>query len=271
MYQEWFDKIIKEQKLQKPEFLTTLAEIIEQKNKCCPNKRLPLHINDFVDYIINEDKIMQLLYVLFVMVPEQTTLNNDKLNTYKNKVNRDGWTILHLYARFANNSDILILQEILKRPLNINIQEPAGWTALMIACRHSNIDSSVETVKILLDAKCDVNLKNKDEWTALMIACRYSNTDSSLETVKILLDANCDINLQNKDEWTALMMACHYSNTDSSLETVKILLNANCDVNLQNNEDLTALMIAVKYANTTSNLETVKLLNDARIKLIKKY
>ena len=41
----------------------------------------------------------------------------------------------------------------------INEQNEKGWTALMLACRNSNIYSSFDTVKILLEHGSDVNIK----------------------------------------------------------------------------------------------------------------
>ena len=95
-----------------------------------------------------------------------------------------------------------------------------------------------------------------------MIACRYSNTESNLETVKLLLNCpNIDTNKQSNGGWTALMIACGYSNTDSNLETVKLLLNCpNIDINKQSNGGWTALMLSCKYYNNSSSMKTIELL-----------
>lgn len=45
----------------------------------------------------------------------------------------------------------------------------------------------------------NINLKNNNGETALMLASKYSNTDSSIETVKILIDYGANVNLQDKN------------------------------------------------------------------------
>jgi hypothetical protein len=56
-----------------------------------------------------------------------------------------------------------------------------------------------------------------------MMACRYSNTDSTIETVKLLLNHNdIDVNLfENKYKHNALILLC--KNIPDQLEIVKLL------------------------------------------------
>lgn len=81
------------------------------------------------------------------------------------------------------------MQEIIEDdPETVNSVNSLGWSALMIACRNSSTYSSVDAVKILLNAGADVNLTNLKGETALDLACLYSGSDSNIETVKLLID-----------------------------------------------------------------------------------
>jgi len=117
-----------------------------------------------------------------------------------------------------------------KEGKSLDSKNTEGWTALMLACRNSNVGNKeigLEIVKVLLKGGADPNLKNNKGWTALMHASRNSNTDSSIETVELLLSpkgGKADPNLKNNDGNTALMFASRYSNKESSIETVELLL-----------------------------------------------
>ncbi len=87
----------------------------------------------------------------------------------------------------------------------------------MLAARNSRIDSSNETVKILLEHGANVNLQNKDGYTALMSAAQYSKTSSSNETVKILLEYGANKNMKNIDNKSAEDV----SEMDSTIELIK--------------------------------------------------
>ena len=106
--------------------------------------------------------------------------------------------LLHLCAL---NGNISLLKHLIKKGININLQDEAGETALMTASQYSNVSSSsIETVKLLLDYGADFNLQNKFGQTALMLAPTY-------ECKNLLLYYDADYNLQNNQEYTALMLA----------------------------------------------------------------
>jgi hypothetical protein len=119
----------------------------------------------------------------------------------------------------------------------------------MMASRHSNNDSNIETVKLLLEHGANPNLKDIDRWTALMMASRHSNNDSNIETVKLLLEHGLNPNLKDNDGWTALIYASKYSNNGSNIETVKLLLEHGANPNLKGNYGWTALMYALLQLN----------------------
>ncbi|AVL95155.1 ankyrin repeat protein [Moumouvirus australiensis] len=124
---------------------------------------------------------------------------------------------------------------------------------------HQKIINYLENNKNLRE----INHKNEEGWTALMIACRNSNIWSSIETVKLLLKFGADVNLQEKEDgWTALMLASTHSNDDSNIETVKLLLDYSSDPNIKDNNGYTILEYVSRQINRTSNLKTLLLLID---------
>ena len=149
---------------------------------------------------------------------------------------------------------------IIADPTILNKKNTKGWTALMLACRNSQTDSSESTVRMLIDAGADVNLQDNDEWTALMMAARYSRIDSSESTIRMLIDAGAKLNLKNIDGWTALITACICSKTDSTESTVRMLIDAGADLNIQNNDGWTALIMSCKFSKTDSTESTVRIL-----------
>ena len=88
---------------------------------------------------------------------------------------------------------------------------------------HSNKDSNIETVKLLLENGADPNIQDDKGKTALMKSCRYANTDSNIETVKLLLNVdNINVNIiTNDNKYNALMLLCIYN--PNQHETVKLL------------------------------------------------
>ena len=158
------------------------------------------------------------------------------------------------------NGNSIIKNYILSNRDEIDKKNAKEQTALMIAAQYFDTDSSLETVKILLENNADVNLTDIDGWTALMVAVGYSNNKiNTFEIVKLLLEKGANVNLVGEDGWTALMMAAQDPNRTINLETVKLLLEKGANVNLKNVNGWTALMIAAN-SNSKNSLEIVRLL-----------
>ena len=131
----------------------------------------------------------------------------------------------------------------------------------MHACRYSNTDSNIETVKMLLEYGPDINEKDNYGSSSLLYACDNLDSNSNIETVKILLENGADIDTKdiiNGD--TALILTCMTSYKDSNIEIVKLLLENGADPNLKNNNGSTALMMSCRHDTADSNLGIIKLL-----------
>ena len=79
---------------------------------------------------------------------------------------------------------------IIKNNLSeINAVNDRGRTALHLACCNSNTVSTIECVKLLIDANADVNIKDDDGYTALY----YASIKNHNETIDILVRAGANI------------------------------------------------------------------------------
>ena len=82
-----------------------------------------------------------------------------------------GWTPL-MFA--ASEGNIAIVDALLSRGADVDMQSDSGETALMLAVRQEHM----ETVKkLLIEAEANVNLKNNGGKTALTIALENNQRD----------------------------------------------------------------------------------------------
>jgi ankyrin repeat protein len=86
----------------------------------------------------------------------------------------------------------------------------------------SKIESSLETISLLLESGADVSAKDHSGTSALHTAARWNNT----QAMKLLLKYRPDINALNKDLYSALGFAA----TEGNLEAVHILLAAGAKI-----------------------------------------
>jgi len=136
--------------------------------------------------------------------------NPHKKYKCSNNIKSTGFQLIHKLTMLTRKNpdafDILI-DYLNENPSTINNINDEGWTALMLAVRNSNIDSSEKTVQMLLENGADPNIQDNTGWTSLMMAVRYSNTDSSEKTVQMLLENGADTNIKNNAGYISLMMA----------------------------------------------------------------
>ena len=204
----------------------------------------------------------RLKYRKFGKVTDEHMIDFIKHSKEKNSKSSVKWTILHViakYGKWLKNETIQYVIDNVNANL-INKKTVNGFTALMLACRHSNDMSSEAIVKILIANGANVNLQNDTGVTALHFAVANCANNSTLGTVKLLLDANCDVNLcEVINSITPLMSACEYSGKTSNNKAVKLLIEAKCDLNMINLDGETALMISMR----NSNIKLANLLIDS--------
>jgi ankyrin repeat protein len=168
------------------------------------------------------------------------------------------------FVRSAAEDDQKALDLFFAAGFNVNTQNTAGKTALMVACERGK--SSL--VKQLLDRKADPNLAGRDGATALILAAQNDQPD----IVKILLQNRAEPDKEDNNGWTALSTAAYRgsarcvqiladrSKTDLSRgllfatlsehkDVLKILLDYGAEVDSRSSDGRTPLMLAASKGN----------------------
>lgn len=154
-----------------------------------------------------------------------------------------GKALIHI---LANEGNYMLLERALKAckdPIDLEIEDVNGQTALNIAARNGHL----EIVQLLLSLKpstsdpkfkqVDVNHADRDGWSPLRSASWGGHT----EVVKLLIDQPfCAIDLADKEERTALRAAAWSGHED----ILKILIKAGADVNSVDKQGRTSLIAA---------------------------
>jgi hypothetical protein len=154
----------------------------------------------------------------------------------------------------AEHGTLEIVEKLLMKGADVNLQDNKGFTALMVAVHYGRL----EIVEKLIEVGANRNLQIIEGYTALMLAVQ----NGRLDIVEKLLEKAADPDLQNNEGITALMIAVELGR----LEIVEKLLEKGADPDLESNEGLTALMQANYYKQAGRNpsvyLEIIKLLEN---------
>uniref|UniRef100_A0A182JQK4 ANK_REP_REGION domain-containing protein n=1 Tax=Anopheles christyi TaxID=43041 RepID=A0A182JQK4_9DIPT len=156
-----------------------------------------------------------------------------------------GKALIHILANEGNHTLLERALNACKDPIDLEIEDLNGQTALNIAARNGH----QEIVKLLLTYKqplrdgtgryrmIDVNHADRDGWTPLRSASWGGHT----EVVKLLIERGvCAIDRADKEGRTALRAAAWSGNED----IVKILIEAGANVNSIDKQGRTSLIAA---------------------------
>uniref|UniRef100_A0A182NZZ3 ANK_REP_REGION domain-containing protein n=1 Tax=Anopheles epiroticus TaxID=199890 RepID=A0A182NZZ3_9DIPT len=156
-----------------------------------------------------------------------------------------GKALIHILANEGNHTLLERALNACKDPIDLEIEDLNGQTALNIAARNGH----QEIVKLLLTYKqplrdgtgryrmIDVNHADRDGWTPLRSASWGGHT----EVVKLLIETGvCAIDRADKEGRTALRAAAWSGNED----IVKILIEAGANVNSIDKQGRTSLIAA---------------------------
>lgn len=161
-----------------------------------------------------------------------------------------GKALIHILANEGNHVLLERALKACKDPIDLEIEDTSGQTALNIAARNGHIN----IVQLLLGLKrtlavqqtssasanikeVDVNHADRDGWTPLRSASWGGHT----EVVKLLIDQPlCAIDLADKEERTALRAAAWSGHED----ILKILIKAGANVNSVDKQGRTSLIAA---------------------------
>ncbi|XP_008552920.1 putative ankyrin repeat protein RF_0381 [Microplitis demolitor] len=132
-----------------------------------------------------------------------------------------GWTFVHIAA---DTSDEELLDYLLKKKANLNINNDDWGTPLHIAVTRENI----KIVKRLIENGADINSpRGSFVWTPLHTAIENLNT----EAIKLLIDKGADVNAACDDEIRTGCTPLHLAIETNNEEIVKLLMKKNVDVN----------------------------------------
>lgn len=163
--------------------------------------------------------------------------------------NNGSVALSYAIASITTFASLNTLKVIIDAKADLNIPNGSGVTPLMIAI----LKSRVSMVKMLIDAGANINLQTKNGDTALMVAVSNDNI------LQLLIDAKADLNIQDCDGNTVLSLAVRNSHPSA----VKMLIDAGANINIQNNLGSTPLSIAA----TTNDIKSIKLLLNAKADL----
>ncbi|KAH8659968.1 putative ankyrin repeat protein [Xylariales sp. PMI_506] len=172
-----------------------------------------------------------------------------------------GGSILHIAARLDRFSVIEVLLKQDPRPeLNAiydddaPIEDEAGCTALLIACKNK----AIKSLELLLKAGADLRIKNTQtgEDAVGMLLSSDSDPKETEECLKMLLSEKGKIDTAHIDEKGDTLL--HKIGTMTSVALVQLLVEAGVPVDLENKDGFTPLAIAARH----NNLPVVKYLVD---------
>lgn len=156
-----------------------------------------------------------------------------------------GKALIHILANDGNHHLLERALNACKGPIDLEIEDYNGQTALNIAARNGHLD----VVKLLLNfsqpcndgtgrmKRIDVNHADRDGWTPLRSASWGGHT----EVVKLLIaHPACKIDLADKEGRTALRAAAWSGHED----ILKILIEHGADVNSVDRQGRTSLIAA---------------------------
>ncbi|KAM9778884.1 kinase D-interacting substrate of 220 kDa B isoform 1-T1 [Syngnathus typhle] len=210
---------------------------------------------------------------------ENLTALRDHLDRFKEVDGRsdNGQTPLMLAAE---QGSLEIVQELIRRGANVNLDDVDCWSALISAAKEGH----VEVAKELLENSAYIEHRDVGGWTALMWASYKGRVDVAqllleqganpnttgqqysvypiiwasgrghADVVKLLLDSGAKVNCSDKYGTTSLIWAARKGH----LDCVMHLLENGADVDQDGANSMTALIVAVKGGFTNVVKELLK-------------
>ncbi|XP_053731758.1 KN motif and ankyrin repeat domain-containing protein 1-like isoform X2 [Synchiropus splendidus] len=160
------------------------------------------------------------------------------LHHIANLADGNGNTALH-YS--VSHSNFAVVRKLLETGVcNVNQQNKAGYTPVMLAALAAVETPADLTVLELLFSEGDINAKaGQAGQTALMLAVSHGK----LDIVGALLAQGASVNLQDDEGSTALMCACEHRHANI---VRNLLAQSDCDTSLTDSDNSTALSIALE-------------------------
>ncbi|XP_065896236.1 ankyrin repeat domain-containing protein 6-like [Dysidea avara] len=102
----------------------------------------------------------------------------------------------------SNPTHLKVIEILLEQGADVNAQNAAGDSALMLACKNNHLD----LIKMLAERnQTNIHLTNQDGDTALHVAC----AKHLKQAIPILLACNASVILKNRSGHTPIFTACN--------------------------------------------------------------
>lgn len=131
--------------------------------------------------------------------------------------------------------------ELIKAGANVNFENSAGRTPLMLAAINGNIELTAALIKAGANVKENITIEESPHFLAAEF-----NHDKVLE---LLLDAGAPVNETDDDENTILFYVINqnsYDKNDRILNCIRLLVSRGVSINAENNDNETVLLKAAK-------------------------
>nr|XP_029708093.1 ankyrin-3-like [Aedes albopictus] len=110
-----------------------------------------------------------------------------------------------------------MVQLLIGKGADINVQNTDGWSALHYAVYHKRIDIT----NLLIDKGINVNCRSKSKWNALHIACN----NGDVELAKLLIKNGAELLMRTNEDKTALDIAVSRGYTEIAIILIENLIN----------------------------------------------
>ncbi|MGK5093970.1 ankyrin repeat domain-containing protein [Deltaproteobacteria bacterium TL4] len=145
-----------------------------------------------------------------------------------------------IFQETLQKGDLLLLQSLIQKGVNINQLDDHGETLLIRAA----FSGQKELIEKLLQLKADPNITASNTMmTPLMWAAYRGESD----ILRLLIEAQADVNRTNPEGWTAIMWAVDQGH----LKATWFLITQKAKLNLQNHLGMTPLMFAVRKGHVS--------------------
>jgi len=138
----------------------------------------------------------------------------------------------------AAHGNIARVQELLDGGVDVNVQDQANWTPLLLAAMYCH----EELVHLLIEQGADVNARTYTNANVLQIVinCYPINAMQKLRIMRLLIEKGADVNAQDENNNTPL----HFAACMEHATFIPLLLQKHADMSLKNNNHQTPAHIA---------------------------